>query len=106
MGQLPPLTAEEALPVEQPAIEQEEQAQDSPTSLIGTDLVKMMAVEEERTERGQQEGQCRKSGHKKRRQPKPPLAPGDLVQISFRLLCPDGGQPLEGRGTALGFAKT
>ena len=50
MGQLPPLTAEEALPVEQPAIEQEKQAQDSPTSLVGTDLVKVIAVEEERAE--------------------------------------------------------
>src|SRR6266705_6532371 len=106
MGQLLPLTAKEALPVEQPAIEQEKQAQDSPTSLVGTDLVKMIAVEEERAERGEQEGERRKSGHKKRRQPKPPLAPGDLVQISFRLLCAEGGQSLERRGTALGFAKT
>src|SRR5260370_42385819 len=51
MGQLPPLAAEEALPVERPAIEQEKQAQDSPTSLLRTAHVKMIAPERQRGER-------------------------------------------------------
>ena len=45
-AQLLSLAAERPLTVEHPAIEKKKQAQDSPTSLIGTDLVKMLAVSE------------------------------------------------------------
>src|SRR6266481_1634392 len=45
-AQLLSLAAERPLTVEHPAIEKKKQAQDSPTSLIRTDLVKMLAVSE------------------------------------------------------------
>ncbi len=46
----------------------------------------MINLREERMERGEQQNQRRKRGHEKRREPEPPLAPTDILQIGFRLL--------------------
>src|ERR1700687_1482434 len=105
-AQLLSLPAERPLTVEHPAIEKKEQAQNSPTSLIGTDFVKMLAVPEKRGERGEQKGHRRERGDEKCGEPQPPLAPRDLPQAGFRLLCAESTGSLKRRGNVFAGAET
>jgi hypothetical protein len=57
---LPP---EQPLPVEKPTVEQKKQAHYTPANLIGTQVVEMIAMLEERRERGKQKGHGGKRGH-------------------------------------------
>src|ERR1700674_648794 len=105
-AQMLTLPAERPLTVERPAIEKQKQAQNSPTSLIGTDFVKMLAVPEERGEGGEQKGQRRERRNEKRGEPETPFTPRDLTEAGLRLLRTESIRSLKRRGIGFGGANT
>ena len=104
--QLLALAAEGPLAVEHPAIENQQEAQGSPASLIGGGLVKMLAVAEERRERGEYQGGGREQGNETCREPQPPFAADDLAEGGFGALRAESIGALKRRGIRLACAKT
>ena len=92
--------------VEHPAIEEKKKAKDGPAGLIGSGLVKMLAVTEERGERGEHKGSSREKGDETCGEPQPSFAADDLAEAGFGALRAESVGALKRRGVRLACAKT
>jgi hypothetical protein len=70
-----------------PSVSEQQQAKDSPTSLSGTDFIKMVAIDEESLKSSEQERRAGEQGDGERGKPQPPFASGEQPQVFLALLC-------------------
>ena len=92
--------------VEHPAIEKKKKAEDGPAGLIGGGFVKMLAVAEQRRERGEHKGHGRKQSDESCGEPQPPFAARDLAQAGTSLLRAECFGALKWRGIRFAGAET